>query len=114
MSGRRLLLAGVTGVVVFGLLWELLVRVFDVKPFILTPPSRIVSELLDHPHFYFDAAMVTARQATAGLLIALVVAILIGSALAASRFAEHATQPVLVLILVAPWVAYFTSIVVWL
>jgi NitT/TauT family transport system permease protein len=114
MRTRRLVLAGITGVVVFGLLWELLVRVLDVKPFILMPPSRIVSELLDHPRFYFDAALVTARQATAGLLIALVVAILLGAVLAASRFAEHATQPVLVLILVAPWVAYFTSIVVWL
>ena len=34
--------------------------------------------------------------------------------LATSRFLEQAAQPVLVGILVAPWVAYFTSIVVWL
>ena len=106
--------AGLTGIVVFGLLWELVVRVFDVQPFILMAPSRIVAELLDHPRFYLEAAGVTARQATVGLLIALGVAILLGAGLAASRFAEHATQPVLVLILVAPWVAYFTSIVVWL
>jgi NitT/TauT family transport system permease protein len=106
--------AGLTGVLVFGLLWELVVRVFDVKPFILMPPSRIVAELLERPSFYLEAAAVTARQATLGLLIALVVAIVLGAGLASSRFAEHATQPVLVLILVAPWVAYFTSIVVWL
>jgi NitT/TauT family transport system permease protein len=106
--------AGLTGIVVFGLLWELVVRAFDVQPFILMAPSRIVSELLDHPRFYLEAAGVTARQATVGLLIALGVAILLGAGLAASRFAEQATQPVLVLILVAPWVAYFTSIVVWL
>ena len=99
---------------IFGLLWELVVRVFDVQPFILMAPSRIVSELLDHPRFYLEAAAVTARQASIGLLIALVVAILLGAGLAASRFAEQATQSVLVLILVAPWVAYFTSIVVWL
>jgi NitT/TauT family transport system permease protein len=109
-----MIVAALTGVVVFGLLWELLVRAFDVSPFILMPPSRIVAELLDHPRFYLEAAAVTARQATIGLLIALVVAVLLGAGLAASRFAEQATQPVLVLILVAPWVAYFTSIVVWL
>ncbi len=109
-----MIVAGLTGVVIFGLLWELVVRAFDVQPFILMAPSRIVSELLDHPRFYLEAAAVTARQASIGLLIALVVAILLGAGLAASRFAEQATQSVLVLILVAPWVAYFTSIVVWL
>jgi NitT/TauT family transport system permease protein len=114
VTTRRMIVAGLTGVVVFTVVWELVVRLLDVQPFILMPPSRIVSELLDHPEFYLDAAAVTARQATIGLLIALVIAIVLGAGLAASRFAEQATQPVLVLILVAPWVAYFTSIVVWL
>jgi NitT/TauT family transport system permease protein len=114
VSTRRILVAGLIGMIVFGLVWEVFVRALDVKPFILMPPSRIIAELLDHPRFYLEAAAVTARQAAAGLLIALVVAILLGAGLAASRFAEHATQPILVMILVAPWVAYFTSIVVWL
>jgi NitT/TauT family transport system permease protein len=114
VTARRIIAAGVTGVVLFGLVWELAVRLLDVEPFILMPPSRIVEELFDHPRFYLEAAGVTARQATIGLIIALALAILVGAGLAASRFAEQATQPVLVLILVAPWVAYFTSIVVWL
>jgi NitT/TauT family transport system permease protein len=114
VTNRRILAAGLTGVVVFGLLWELFVRVFDVEPFILMPPSKIVSELFERPSFYLEAAAVTARQATIGLLLALSIAIVLGAGLAASRFAEQATQPVLVLILVAPWVAYFTSVVVWL
>ena len=49
-----------------------------------------------------------------GIVIALAVALVVGATLAASRFVEQAAQPVLVLILVAPWVAYFTSIVLWL
>jgi NitT/TauT family transport system permease protein len=114
VTNRRILAAGLTGVLVFGLLWELFVRVFDVEPFILMPPSKIVAELFERPSFYLEAAAVTARQATIGLLIALAIAIVLGAGLAASRFAEQATQPVLVLILVAPWVAYFTSVVVWL
>ncbi len=56
----------------------------------------------------------TARHATIGLLLSLVFALVVGSLLAASRFLEQASQPVLVLILVAPWVAYFSSIVVGL
>jgi NitT/TauT family transport system permease protein len=111
---RTAVVAGVIGLAVFGLAWELFVRLLDVKPFILLPPSSIVSELLERPGYYLEATLVTARHALAGLAIALVVAILLGAALASSRFLEHAVQPVLMLVLVAPWVAYFTSIVVWL
>ena len=50
----------------------------------------------------------TARHAAAGIVIALVVSMVIGAVLAASRFLEQAAQPILMLVLVAPWVAYFT------
>ena len=49
-----------------------------------------------------------------GIALALAISIVVGAVLASSRFVEQAAQPVLVLILVAPWVAYFTSIVAWL
>jgi NitT/TauT family transport system permease protein len=114
MTTRATVAAGVIGLIVFGVLWEAFVRLRDVRPFILLPPSRIGRELLERPGFYASATVVTARHALIGIAIALVVAILVGSALAASRFLEHAVQPVLMLVLVAPWVAYFTSIVVWL
>jgi NitT/TauT family transport system permease protein len=114
MTTRATVAAGVIGLLTFGLLWELAVRALDVKPFILLPPSRIAEELLERPGYYLSATAVTARHAVVGVAIALVVAILVGAALAASRFLEHAVQPVLMLVLVAPWVAYFTSIVVWL
>ncbi|MET0325993.1 MAG: ABC transporter permease subunit [Ilumatobacteraceae bacterium] len=114
MSTRRIVAAGLVGIAVFGLVWELFVRVFDVRPFILLPPSRILDELGERPRFYLEAAAVTARHAAVGLIISLVVAVLIGAVLASSRFVEQAAQPVLVGVLVAPWVAYFTSIVVWL
>jgi NitT/TauT family transport system permease protein len=114
VTTRRIVTAGIVGIVVFGTVWELFVRLFDVEPFILLPPSQIVGELADRPRFYLEAAVVTARHAAAGIAISLAVAVLCGSVLAASRFVEQAAQPVLVGVLVAPWVAYFTSIVVWL
>jgi NitT/TauT family transport system permease protein len=114
VTTKRIVLAAACGVVVFGLLWEGLVRALDVRPFVLLPPSRIVSELAEQPARYAEAGWATGRHALLGLLFALAVALLIGAALAASRFLEQAAQPVLVLILVAPWVAYFSSIVLWL
>jgi NitT/TauT family transport system permease protein len=109
-----MVLASLVGIVVFGAVWEALVRALDVREFILLPPSKIVGELAEHPRLYIDAALVTGWHALAGMLLALVIALLTGAALASSRFLEQAAQPVLVLILVAPWVAYFTSIVTWL
>lgn len=114
MTARRNLIAGVVGIVVFGLIWEMLVRLLDVKPFILLAPSEIAQELADRPGTYLRAAWTTARHSLLGLAIALAVAIVVGAAMASSRFLEHAVQPVLMLILVAPWVAYFASIVAWL
>lgn len=110
----RVLVAGVVGLAIFGLAWELLVRIFDVRPFVLQAPSRIVAEFVSNPEPYLRASLVTARHALVGLTIALVFSVVIGSLLATSRFAEEAAQPVLVLVLVTPWVAYLSSLVIWL
>jgi NitT/TauT family transport system permease protein len=110
----RIAVAGVVGLVVFGLAWELLVRGLDVQPFVLRAPSQIVRAIADDPRLYFEAALVTLRHAVFGLAISLAVSVVLGAVLASSRFLEEAAQPVLVLVLVTPWVAYFTSVVIWL
>jgi NitT/TauT family transport system permease protein len=112
---RRLdLAAPVIGLVVFGLLWELLVRALDIRRFVLLAPSSIVAEFADSPTFYLRNMGVTGRHVLIGLAISVAVSIVLGAAMAASRFFEEATQPVLVFILVTPWVAYTTSVVIWL
>jgi NitT/TauT family transport system permease protein len=110
----RSIAAPLLGIVAFGLAWELLVRILDIRRFVLLAPSAIIAEFADGPSFYLDHAAITARHMLIGLSIALVVAIAIGSVMAASRFVEEATQPILILILVTPWVAYITSVVIWL
>ena len=49
-----------------------------------------------------------------GLLLSLCVSVAVGAVMASSRFIEEASQPILILILVTPWVAYVTSVVTWL
>jgi NitT/TauT family transport system permease protein len=112
--GGRIAFAGMVGLVVFLVVWESAVRLLDVQPFVLQAPSRIVTELFDRPGLYLGEAIVTARHAGLGLAISLTVALVLGGLLASSRFAEDAAQPVLVLILVTPWVSYFVSLVIWL
>lgn len=104
----------VAGLVAFGVAWELLVRLRDVKPFVLIPPSDVVGELVDHPRFWIEQTWATTWHTLVGVSIALASALVVGAALAAFRPIEWAAQPVLVLIMVTPWVAYITSVVLWL
>ena len=102
------------GLVTFGVFWELLVRVRDIKPFVLIAPSEIVSEIADNPTFWLEATWRTAWHTVVGVSIAFVLAVVVGAVLAAYRPLEWAAQPVLVLVMVTPWVAYITSVVLWL
>lgn len=99
------------GVALFVAVWELWVRVADVKPFITIEPSQIVGELADNPGFWLENTWLTAWHTLVGVGVALVLGVLVGAVLAAVRQAEWAAQPVLVLVMVTPWVAYITSVV---
>jgi NitT/TauT family transport system permease protein len=106
--------APVVGLIVFFGVWELLVRAFDVRTFVLLRPSTIFAELLGQPGFYWRNTLVTAKEALLGYLVALAVALLWGAVMARSRFFEQASTPVAVLIQVTPIVAYAPSAVLWL
>jgi NitT/TauT family transport system permease protein len=95
-------------------LWELWVRVADIEPFITVAPSEIVDELADNPTFYLEQTWLTAWHTLVGVGIALVSAVVVGAILASSRRLEWSAQPLLVLVMVTPWVAYITSVVAWL
>ena len=105
--------ATIGGVVLLAV-WEGFVRLRGVRKFVLLPPSEIGSTFLDSPGFYLDNIWVTAGHLAIGVSISLVVSLAFGAVLAAFRPLEHASQPLLVLILVTPWVAYISSIVLWL
>lgn len=113
MSGRRWL-APVVGIAVFIGIWEAFVRAFHVRPFVLRAPSTALRHLWNFRHGYGPAMWVTVQHAVIGLCIALAVGLVVGAVLAASPFLEHATQPILTLVLVTPWFAYVSSVVLWL
>ena len=108
MKPSRSLVAPAVGIATLLAVWETLVRVLDIRRFVLLAPSKIVAELADDPGGYWGNTVVTARHMLVGLAISMAVALAAGSLMAASRFAEEAAQPVLVVILVTPWVAYMT------
>lgn len=114
LQALRPAIAPIVGIATFLVAWELLVRALDIRRFVLLAPTAIFAELAQRPGFYWENTVVTARHMLSGLAISLVVSIVVGAAMAASRWLDDAVQPVLILILVTPWVAYITSVVIWL
>lgn len=114
LGARRRSIAAASGVVGFLGAWEGLVRLLDIRPFILRPPSAAVAAVWRARGDFASAALVTVGHAAGGLAIALVIGVCVGMLVTTRRFLEDATQPVLVLVQVAPWFAYVGSVVVWL
>ncbi len=111
MSERsRPVVLGTIGLIIFGMIWELVVRVFEIQPFVLRSPLQIASTIIDTPGLYLRAASATAFHSVVGLVIALAASMIIGGGLATSKRLEEASQPLLMVILVAPWVAYYGSL----
>lgn len=107
---RTRYLAPVVGMIVFFSAWEALVQIFGIRPFVLARPSRILRYMGRFPDDYFRASLLTMRHAALGFAIAVLVALVIGAAMAASSFVDYATQPVLTLIAVTPFAAYIASV----
>jgi NitT/TauT family transport system permease protein len=107
-------IAPLVGVAAFLVGWELLVRIRDVRPFVLRAPSDIVRYLARFPGDFLGASGTTTLHALTGFVLALVLAVLAGALLAASPFLERATQPILVLVVVTPFASYIGSVVLWL
>ena len=109
----RRALAPFVGLVVFFALWQGLVALFDVQPFVMPGPWRIVRTLAHDPGFFWREGLVTAREAGAGLLVGLALALAAAVPMARSRTLERAVQPVALLIQVIPLVCYAPAFVIW-
>lgn len=111
---KHRLLAPLVGIIAFLGIWEAFVRLADVSPNKLRAPSAVVRYLWHHPRLFAEASWVTVQHAYLGMAFALLGALLLAAPMTASRFAEGAVHPVLTLIQVSPFVAYITSVKLWL
>lgn len=93
--------------------WEIYVRVADVRPLTLIPPSRILSHIADDPAFYVRNGWVTVQEAFWGFLIALVAALAVATLMAHSRIAERAGLPVIVLVQSIPVAVLVPVFLLW-
>jgi NitT/TauT family transport system permease protein len=102
-----------TGLIVFFVGWELYVRIAGIRPLTLPLPSAVMRHVIDNPGFYWKHGLVTVQEAFWGFWLAFLVAVVVASVMAHSRFMERATMPAIVLVQSTPVVVLVPVFVLW-
>ena len=111
---QQVLLVSASLVLVVGV-WELLVRWLQVPAFILPPPSAIAGQLWvmgGNPLFWTDLA-ITLHEVLAGYALAIVLAVLLGVAIAQLPMLELSLMPYIVAFQTIPSVALAPLFLQW-
>jgi NitT/TauT family transport system permease protein len=107
------ILRQLAGFVVLFAVWEVGVRVFHVKEYVLPPPSQVVLAVGDHWRPVLDGAWITTLEIIAGFLLAVVVSIPLAVSIAFSRFVEQTVYPVMVFLQIVPKIAVAPLFIIW-
>src|SRR5262245_54892898 len=89
----------------FLLAWELVVRGFAIKPYILPAPTVILTEIWERKARYLLAADFTLRPMLLGFAAAVVIGIALALVVAFSRRMEQTVYPLLVFLQIVPKIA---------
>jgi NitT/TauT family transport system permease protein len=94
--------------------WELSVRVFGIRSFLLPPPTIVIADIFGNPAFFAKASLYTLYVTSVGFLIALVGGVLLAIAIVSSSFIDRTFYTLLVATNSIPKVALAPLFVIWL
>jgi NitT/TauT family transport system permease protein len=114
MIETRTLGVGIATLAVLALLWEALVRLLHIQPFLLPPPSAIWSEFASRPQIYWDNFAVSLLGTLVGFAIAVVAGVAIGTLVVYSRGLRGVLYPIIVVFQAAPKIAIAPLLIIWL
>lgn len=95
-------------------LWEVAVRVFELPSYLLPAPSEVAGVMVDKWFILLDQARYTVLAAAAGFAIALLVSVVLGGLIAASRAVERVLYVWLVVFHAVPKVVVAPLLLVWI
>jgi NitT/TauT family transport system permease protein len=98
-------LTPLAGVLVFLAIWEVVVRILKVPPYLLPPPSEIVRVFVDEFAKIAFHGWVTLYEMLLGYALAVVIAIPLAIAITSSERFDRFTMPTLLFFQVVPKVA---------
>jgi NitT/TauT family transport system permease protein len=99
--------------VAFVLLWEGLVRAFDVPFYLVPSPFLVLSTLVRDAPLLLGALLVTLRITAVALLLAVVLGVGVAFLFVQNRVLERSLFPYVVLLQVTPIVAIAPLIIIW-
>lgn len=99
--------------VAFVLLWELLIRWFDVPAFLVPAPSRVAVEIAKNPAWLLTHAYQTVLATLLGFALAVIIGIALSLLIVYSRVAEDTVYAVLVALNSVPKVAIAPLFIIW-
>lgn len=94
--------------------WELAVRMFGIRTFLLPPPSLIAAEIFNHPGFYAFQSLYTIYITAIGFALAVICGIGLAIAIVSSKFLDRTLYTLLVASNAVPKVALAPIFVIWL
>ena len=95
------------------ILWQAVVVCFDVKPFILPSPARVLTAAIEYFPKFAYATLLTGEGALCGFLISVVLGILIALLFAQSALIRNAAYPYAIFLQTVPVVAVAPLIITW-
>lgn len=94
--------------------WELAVRMFGIRTFLLPPPSQVLVEIFNNPAFYAYQSLYTIYITALGFALAAIFGIALAIAIVSSRFLDRTLYTLLVASNSVPKVALAPIFVIWL
>jgi NitT/TauT family transport system permease protein len=96
------------------LFWELVVRVFNIRSFLLPAPSIVVGDIIGHPAFFSNQSLYTLDVTLIGFGIALLCGVFAAIAIVSSKLLDRTLYTLLVATNSVPKVALAPLFVIWL
>jgi NitT/TauT family transport system permease protein len=114
MHKARRWLLGASSIIVVMALWELAVRLLNVRPITMPPPSAVLLELAREWAWYVDHAYYTLLTTLGGFALSVIVGVGVAMLLVGSRTFEESVYPVIVGLNSVPKVAVAPLFVIWM
>jgi len=99
--------------IVLLIVWQVGVKILDVKAYILPPPTQIVLELFNSWDQIYFHALITASEILIGFFLSVVIGIPMALAISFSRFCQRTLYPILVFFQLIPKIALAPLFIIW-
>jgi NitT/TauT family transport system permease protein len=103
----------VVSIAAFMLVWEAIIRLFDVPIYLLPPPSKVLQVAIGQSAFLFKHAMATSWAILLGFGFAFAIGIPVATLMVYSASFSRAIYPILITAQVLPKVALAPLFIVW-